>query len=378
MSNSKLHYELLDWLRGVAALMVLWYHFFEGFAATPPAQIVNHGYLCVDFFFILSEFVIGYAYDRRWSNGLTTGEFMRRRLIRLHPMVLVGVVLGVGAFLLQGSVTWNGTRVSIVRVLAAAVLNLFMLPALPDSGVEVRGNGEMFPLNGPNWSLFFEYVGSVLYAVIIRRLSTRWLASLVGALGVAVAWYALSNQSGYGHMGVGWSLAGTQLLGGFLRMSFSFSIGLLLSRVFKPITGVRNAFWVCSVGIVLLVGMPFVGQEDSLWQNALYDAVCILLFFPGLVWLGASGNIKRGGRVCRFLGDISYPLYAVHYPSLYLFFAWIWGEGLALSDVWWMCIPIFAGNILLAYVVLKCYDEPVRRWLSRPRNRLRVDGVIPK
>lgn len=363
---AKPHYEILDGLRGVAALMVLWYHFFEGFAKTPVTQIVNHGYLCVDFFFILSGFVIGYAYDSRWQSGMTVGGFMRRRLIRLHPMVLAGIVLGIIAFLLQGSVHWDGTHVGGWLVAGAAVLNLFMLPALPHAGVEVRGNGEMFPLNGPNWSLFFEYIASVLYAVFVRRLSTRWLAVMTSALGIVLGWYALTNQSGYGHIGVGWTLAGTNLLGGCLRVMFSFSMGLLLSRVFKPVK-VQNAFLICSLGIIVLVAMPFVGSEQSLWQNALYDTVCILLLFPGLVWIGASG-VQRPGRrsgVCKFLGDISYPLYAVHYPSLYLFFAWIWAEGLAIADVWWMCIPIFAGNIALAYLLLKWYDEPLRRMLAK-------------
>lgn len=366
MDAVKPHYEILDGLRGVAALMVLWYHFFEGFAKTPVSQIVNHGYLCVDFFFILSGFVIGYAYNSRWNSGLTVGNFMKRRLIRLHPMVLAGIGLGVISFLIQGGVKWDGTKVAGSHIALDSLLNLCMIPALPGSAVEVRGNGEMFPLNGPLWSLFFEYIASLIYAFFIRRFSTRLLAIVTALLGGGLAWFALTNMSGYGHMGVGWTLAGNNLLGGFLRVLFSFSMGMLLSRVFRPVK-IQNAFLVCSLGVILLVAMPFVGSEESLWQNALYDTVCILLLFPSLVWLGASGSIRsaRQGKVCRFLGDISYPLYAVHYPSLYLFFAWIWGEGLAIADVWWMSIPIFVGNILLAYLLLKYYDEPLRRRLTK-------------
>lgn len=108
MSNSKIsaaafadtkpHYDLLDGLRGVAALMVIFYHVFEAFATSPIDQQFNHGYLAVDFFFILSGFVIGYAYDDRWKT-MTTKDFIKRRLIRLHPMVVLGAVLGVSAFL---------------------------------------------------------------------------------------------------------------------------------------------------------------------------------------------------------------------------------------------------------------------------------------
>ena len=64
--DTKPHYGLLDGLRGVAALLVVWYHVFEGYAfagGKPYIECINHGYLAVDFFFILSGFVIGYAYD---------------------------------------------------------------------------------------------------------------------------------------------------------------------------------------------------------------------------------------------------------------------------------------------------------------------------
>ena len=70
--DSKPRYEILDGLRGVAALMVVLFHIFETYNTQGPAyQIVNHGYLAVDFFFVLSGFVVGYAYDDRW-NRMTT------------------------------------------------------------------------------------------------------------------------------------------------------------------------------------------------------------------------------------------------------------------------------------------------------------------
>ena len=102
-ADSKPHYELLDGLRGVAALLVMWYHVFEAFATSPIDQKFNHGYLAVDFFFILSGFVIGYAYDDRWKTTMTVKDFVKRRLIRLHPMVVMGAILGACAFYIQGS-----------------------------------------------------------------------------------------------------------------------------------------------------------------------------------------------------------------------------------------------------------------------------------
>ncbi len=84
-ADTKPHYEILDGLRGVAALMVVWYHICEGYALAAGDAVItflNHGYLAVDFFFILSGFVLGYAYDDRWAKGFTTGDFFKRRLIR--------------------------------------------------------------------------------------------------------------------------------------------------------------------------------------------------------------------------------------------------------------------------------------------------------
>ena len=223
-ADSKPHYVLLDGLRGVAALLVIWYHVFEGFATSPIDQKFNHGYLAVDFFFILSGFVIGYAYDDRWKTTMTQKEFFKRRLIRLHPMVVMGAVLGAITFCIQGCEQWDGTRVSISMVMVAMLLNLFLIPAVPGTGPEVRGNGEMYPLNGPSWSLFFEYIGNILYALFIRRLSTKALTVFVVLLGICLACFAIFDVSGYGMIGVGWTLDSVNFVGGLLRMLFPFSL----------------------------------------------------------------------------------------------------------------------------------------------------------
>ena len=367
-ADSKPHYELLDGLRGVAALVVIWYHVFEGFATSPVDQRFNHGYLAVDFFFILSGFVVGYAYDDRWKRRtLSFGGFIKRRLIRLHPMVVLGAVLGAVTFCLQGSVQWDGTPVSFSSVLLALLLGLFLIPALPGSAPEVRGNGEMYPLNGPTWSLFFEYIGNLCYALFLRRLPTRWLAGFVTLTGAGLAAFAVGNGSGYGHLGVGWSLADHNLVGGFLRLLFAFPMGLLLSRVFRPVA-VRGAFWICSLAIVGLLSVPYVGDGTAPWMNGLYDTVCVLVLFPLLVWLGASGRAtdRKTFGICKFLGDISYPVYVIHYPFMYLFYAWLWrGDAIPFAEAWPVAAGLFVGSILLAWMVLKVYDEPVRRWLTR-------------
>lgn len=364
-SDSKPHYEILNGLRGVAALMVIFYHVFEAFATSPYDQKFNHGYLAVDFFFILSGFVIGYAYDDRWQK-MSIKDFFKRRLIRLHPMIVMGFVLGAITFLIQGSEKWDGSPTPISMVMLATLLSLFLIPAYPGAGYEVRGNAEIFPLNGPTWSLFFEYIGNILYALIIRRMGTKALTVLVAVAGIGLAYFAIGNLSGLGHLGVGWSLLDHNFLGGMLRLMFAFSAGLLMSRVFKPVK-IKGAFWISSLAIVVLLSMPYITGEKTPWANGIYDAIVTILIFPFLVYLGASGKTtdKFTTRLCKFMGDISYPLYMVHYPFMYLFYSWVWKNELTFAETWHVAVILVVGNIILAYLALKLYDIPVRKYLTK-------------
>ncbi|MFT4022650.1 MAG: acyltransferase [Flavihumibacter sp.] len=175
-ADTKAHYNTLDGLRGVAALTVVCFHLFEVYATSHVDQQINHGYLAVDFFFILSGFVVGYAYDDR-RKTMTATAFIKRRFIRLHPMVVIGAVIGAIVFYFQGCEAWDVSKIPVTALLVATLLNIFMIPAPP--AYEVRGLGELYPLNGPAWSLFFEYIGNILYAFFIRKLSTKALAALV-------------------------------------------------------------------------------------------------------------------------------------------------------------------------------------------------------
>lgn len=367
--DSKPHYALLDGLRGVAALLVVWYHVFEGFQFAgnkPVIDFINHGYLAVDFFFILSGFVIGYAYDSRWGKTLTLGGFFRRRLIRLQPMVIMGAVIGAASFLISGMERWDGTHATLWLTFLAFVCGCLMLPALPGMPREVRGNGEMFPLNGPCWSLFFEYVGNIVYALFIRRLSTRLLAVLSFALCCALAWFAVTDQSGYGSIGVGWTVDRTNILGGMLRMLCPFTMGVLMSRLFKPLRQARGAFWISAALLLAIFHIPYIYSEGALSLNGVFESTCIIGVFPLVVWYAASGKTTdiASTRICRFLGDISYPLYIVHYPLMYAFYMWlIKTRQYTLHETWPAALAAVTASIILAWLCLKLYDMPVRKWL---------------
>ncbi len=178
---SKPRYEILDGLRGVAALIVVAFHLFETYSGGQASQILNHGYLAVDFFFVLSGFVIGYAYDDRW-NRMSLKDFFKRRLIRLHPMVVMGSVIGALFFYFQAAAFPMIADVAWWKVLLICLLACTILPAPP--AWDIRGWGETSPLNGPAWSLLYEYIANILYALVIRRFSKLLLGFFVAAAAV--------------------------------------------------------------------------------------------------------------------------------------------------------------------------------------------------
>ena len=360
-TDTKPHYNILDGLRGVAALMVLWFHIFEAYASSHIDQQINHGYLAVDFFFILSGFVIGYAYDDRWKT-MTIKDFIKRRFIRLHPMVVIGAIIGAIMFYFQGCSVWDVSKVSVTMLLIATLMNACLIPATP--GFEIRGVTEMFPLNGPSWALFYEYSGNILYAFFIHKLSTKVLSIWVVLAGCGLAGFAIWGP--YGDICAGFSLTGENILGGSLRLLFSCSAGLLLSRLFKPIF-IKGVFWICSLSVVILLAIPRIGGSENLWMNGLYDTLCFAVLFPLIVYLGASGKTtdKLTTRICKFLGDISYPLYMVHYPFIYLYYAWVKNEHLTFVQSLPGALAVVIGSIILAYLCLRLYDEPVRKFLTK-------------
>jgi peptidoglycan/LPS O-acetylase OafA/YrhL len=372
-ADSKPHYEILDGLRGVAALLVMWYHVHEGFSFASGAAVIdgiNHGYLAVDFFFMLSGFVIAYAYDDRLGRSLSVPGFFKRRLIRLHPMVVLGAVWGVICFFMQGGTQWDGTHIATSAVMLALLCALFFIPAVPGSVMDVRGNGEAFSLNGPAWSLFFEYIGNILYALFIRRLKNRWLSTLVALLGIAWGAFAIIDCSGYGNIGVGWSLLDYGFFSGLLRMLFPFTLGMLLSRNFKSRI-VRGAFWKCSVVLLLIFLVPNLTSEGVVSLNGVYEILVIAMVFPCVILLGASGTVKGAfsSRVCKFLGDISFPLYITHYPVMYMFYAWMIDTGrVSLQTTWFETLMVCVWNVAFAWLCFKFYDRPIRKWLAQKAN----------
>lgn len=359
---TKPHYPILDGLRGIAALLVVAFHLLEAHATSHRDQLINHGYLAVDFFFLLSGFVIGYAYDDRWPK-MTLGDFVKRRLVRLQPMVVLGMLIGGACFYFQAGSLWPTIATTPVwKMLLVMVLGCFMIP-MP-LAMDIRGWTETYPLDGPGWSLFFEYIANLLYAVVVRRFAT-WALALLAVLSAA-ALVHLAITSPEGDVIGGWALEPTQLRVGFSRMMYPFFAGLLLFRVVRP-GRVVHAFGWSSLLVIAALAMPRIGSSAHLWQNGLYDALSIILLFPLIIWLAVSGELttRASRRWCIVLGELSYPLYITHYPFIYLYTAWVHDSKISLRTGLPVAALVFLFVVALAYACLKFYDEPVRAWLSR-------------
>lgn len=198
----------------------------------------------------------------------------------------------------------------------------------------------------------------------IRKLSTAALSVLVLLAAFGLGIFAIFGP--LGDICVGYAMTGENIVGGFLRLLFSFSAGLLMSRLFNPVR-IKGAFWIGGISIVMLAAVPRIGGSENLWMNGIYDTVCVVLLFPLIVWLGASGKTtdRVTTRICTFLGDISYPLYMVHYPFIYLYYAWVKNENLTFAESLPGALALIVGSVLLAYLCLKLYDEPVRKFLTK-------------
>ena len=347
--KTKPHFDVLDGLRGVAALAIVVFHFMEWVFTVPSQNLIGHGFLAVDFFFCLSGFVIGYAYDDRLPKmGLR--QFFISRAIRLHPLVVMGSVLGLLGFLLD-PFSDQGGLYSAGKLLLIFGCSLLMIPypVMKDRAYN------LFGLNAPAWSLFWEYIASIVYALVLSKLGRRALA--VVTFGAAVALGAVAFRAG--NLLGGWN--GDNFWDGGARLAYSFSAGLLIYRSGWIIPN-RLGFG----GLAVLLSLAFVMPFPS-W-NWLAELLVVLFFFPLVVALGAGTMLSpRSQKLCMFSGNISYPLYMTHYWAL-----WIFGNYYTAHkpDGGKLALIIIGGTLLLvgfAWLIMAFYDTPVRRYLNRRR-----------
>lgn len=367
-STGKDHFEVLDGLRGSAAILVVAFHIMSmATAIDSPLNVLHHAYLAVDFFFALSGFVIAYAYDDR-RQSLTAGQFLLIRIVRLHPLVILGTLLGLLSFVFDpfAGDTQHTTLQTLLVALAAALL-LIPSASLPNRWTDTHS------FNGPAWSLFQEYIGNIAYALLLRHVGTRFLAFLAVCAGAALIIVAYGQDTL--NRGWGWDDMGT----GTVRMAFSFITGLWLYRLRDRLPKLDLNWIVLTLVLAAVFMVPNQPAIGSLKLNGLYDAAMVILVFP---WVVVAGSYARphGAMLdlCKLAGRISYPLYITHYPVLYVFLNYVTFTKPAPVMTLSIGLGLLPALLISAWVFVKFWDEPIRAALRRrlsPAPVLQIPGL---
>jgi peptidoglycan/LPS O-acetylase OafA/YrhL len=334
----------LDGLRGIAALSVMGLHW-TTIVGWEGHEFRNIG-LAVDFFFCLSGFVVAHAYDRRLRAGMGLWAFMKRRLTRLYPMILAGAILGLAAHLYVGN---RPTSDALVDAVAAALM-------VPLGAVRHQPT---FPTNDPMWSLFFELAACLGYGIAAKFLPARALPWITAALGVVLG-VAVLSRGRVTTFGV-YGLAGC--FAAFFRAGYPFLLGVLLNRA-----GTHKALPPMSPAIAAAALLAVLFFPD-IWLGP-YQALAVLAALPAILLIGAATPLgSRLTVAADRLGELSYPLYLVHFPTITIVHAIAGGRLSAPLDA----ALTMGCSICVAQAALIFYDKPVRSWLGT--RRLQVEAV---
>ncbi len=288
---TKQRYAALDAMRGLAALAVVVYHLDRPYA--PSA------YIAVDFFFVLSGFVIARAYGEKLAGGMSVLAFMKARYARLYPLFLIGSVYGLVQLLLH----WQASGVGRADLAASVVSTVFMLPS---PSFLTRSAGDilaLYPLNGPAWSLFWELLANLVFALVLFRLKTRSLILIAAASLALLIGSVLFHKS----LDLGWEWHSVD--GGFARVFFSFTLGMIIYRLRSSTalgwTMNSYAALLPIAAILILLFLPTYSLK--------YALVFCILISPLIVLAGTMLELPaRLQQLGIFLGYLSYPIYMCH------------------------------------------------------------------
>jgi peptidoglycan/LPS O-acetylase OafA/YrhL len=339
---------LLDGLRGLGATLVLIGHIL----LVLGPMVVPGGAVIVDLFFLLSGFVIAFAYEPRFATGMRAGEFMIHRIVRLYPLYLLGIVIGYLLLLGLAIGDADGAERSL-KLTLQFIPEVFVLPAPP-----VLGSNDAYPLNIPAWTLFFELLVNLVYVLAFRWLRDTRVLVVVTVL-CAMLLIATVLSIGGIDAGSDWST----FWAGFGRAGFGFFAGVLTYRLLgRPTTTRRPASrW----AFVVLVAIPvacFLPATPEL-RPFVDLTMAVGLGIPLLYISQSIEPPKRFVRLFIMGGRVSYAIYILHWPFLEAARHLIWSRPhlAELSPV--MGVTIFVLVLPFAYFAEGWFDRPARRWI---------------
>jgi peptidoglycan/LPS O-acetylase OafA/YrhL len=337
-SGGEQRLDTLDAMRGLAAIVVMLWH----------ADIVDrdsvHGYLAVDFFFLLSGFVIARTYEARLGpGGLTAMGFLRARLLRLYPMYAVGLILGL-AVATMGLLLGTDRAPSLVELANRATFGLFVLPA--------PGEDLLMPLNIPTWSLFMELAVNIAFCLVMFRARSSVLALVALLFGSLM----IVGASIYGH--VDWGATADTVVGGLIRVTYGFTLGVLMWRLGGKDVGRTSVLSILPCLLLLLALLTSSTGRPAM----IHTIVLVAAGFPALLAAGGRWSPPAALQpACRWLGNLSYPLYVIHVPLLA-----VRNFALQAGLPRELVIPCFvAGLIITAWALGAWLDPYLRRGLTR-------------
>jgi len=337
---------VLDGLRGIAAFGIILDHVNSEFLR----DLTPGRYLAVDFFWVLSGFVLALGYGERLSGAMSPLEFMRHRLIRLYPLYLAGLSLGLVAALLPWLTGDGGSALNRTMIASIFVAGVLFVPFPPIWS----GTGQhMFPMNGPSWSLFFELVANIIYAVVAKFLTIRNLSVMVGICAIFFMIIAPQHPPGAGWQ---WPHA----IAGFARVMFCFFAGVLIYRIRPWITLPRIPSWLSICGYMAIIMMP-VPEE---FRSA-FNIVVALVAMPILVLVASDSSVGPvQAKVFTTLGMLSYGVYVLHVP-IWTLIAFVETKAGVNLPGFVNVLMVGTISVILAWVGNYLYDVPLRRWLMK-------------
>ena len=343
-------------MRGIAAIAVVTLHTESGWG---PAFALPGSYLAVDLFFLLSGFVLAHAYDRRFAEGMGVGEFMKKRLVRLYPLYLLGCtasVVGITTlWLLHAPTPWTSKSLSI-----ALVFNSVFLPT-PN---RLAPGCSYFALLFPAWSLFLELFVNILFAAFWKLLRKEVLIAFCAIAGIALVVSAIH----YGSLDVGWR--SLLFAGGLARILFEFPLGVFLYRHARGISLPEISPWLCFAALIFVFWVPAAGT----WR-IVFDVCAVSIVLPAILLAGSA--VQPNGwqlRLFLFVGAISYAVYILHGPIVDFAIALTMfaehagpGQDMPLTFARYAPYPgiaILALTMVVAALAHRFYDVPLRKALS--------------